>query len=267
MLKSGHLLYTSYNKEHTLFSVSQQKTDLTMPDISALDEEYTVDAGNAGGAVAQKDLNYHLKRSAVYDRSYARFKHSLTSYDKVFYFYTLQVPLSMYAHKAFIILEMQVNATLVRSKLVPYLFMARDFCFYRLVQLNTGICKYPHQVVAIYDSISIPIYIHNYMYYRQYRLQHYPKAVARFFKYYWLHFTNYMSNKVWILSNMVASDVIAAAVVFDYPNISLYMGPFQRFTRLFYRNHPYAPRKYGAYLTHTHSVLKLHLFEFAAFYK
>jgi hypothetical protein len=111
-------------------------------------------------------------------------KQPLTLYDKVFYYYTLQTPLTMYAHKAFILLEMQLNATLVRAKLVPYLFLVRDLCFYRLVQINTQVAKNPYQVISLYDSVSIPVYLHNYMYYRQYRIQYYPQNIGSFFKQY-----------------------------------------------------------------------------------
>lgn len=108
----------------------------------------------------------------------------------------MQTPLTMYAHKAFILLEMQLNATIVRAKLVPYLFMVRDLCFYRIVQLNLQVAKNPHQVVSLYDFISIPVYLHNYMYYRQYRIQYYPKLIRAFFRNYWASFTNYANNKI-----------------------------------------------------------------------
>ena len=194
-------------------------------------------------------------------------KHGLSVYDKVFYYYTLQTPLTLYAHKAFILLEMQLNATLVRAKLTPYLFMVRDLCFYRLVQVNNLVVKNPHQVVSLYDSVSVPVYLHNYMYYRQYRIQYYPQQIGFFFKKYWAHFTNYTNNKVWLLSNFITSDITAEAIIFDYPNITLYMGPFQRFTKLYYKNHPYAPTGKYQHLNHTHTILKLKLFEYAAFYR
>lgn len=194
-------------------------------------------------------------------------KQPLSIYDKVFYYYTLQTPLTMYAHKAFILLEMQLNATLVRAKLVPYLFMVRDLCFYRLVYINNLVARTPHQVISLYDSVSLPVYLHNYMYYRHYRLQYYPKNIGLFFKKYWAHFTNYTNNKVWLLSNFITSDITAEAVIFDYPNITLYMGPFKRFTKLYYKNHPYAPTGQHRHLNYTHTVLKLKLFEYAAFYR
>lgn len=194
-------------------------------------------------------------------------KQGLTLYDKVFYYYTVQTPMTMYAHKAFILLEMQLNATLVRTKLVPYLFMVKDLCFYRLVQVNQETARNPHQVISLYDVVNLPVYLHNYMYYRQYRIQYYPKNIGLFFKKYWAHFTNYTNNKVWLLSNFITSDITAEAVIFEYPNIILYMGPFKRFTKLYYKNHPYAPQGQHLYLNHTHTIVKLKLFEYAAFYR
>lgn len=191
----------------------------------------------------------------------------LKAYDKVFYYYKLQTPINMYAHKAFILLEMQLNASLIRAKLVPYLFMARDFCFYRLVKVNELIARNPHQVVGLYDTINVPIYLYNYMYYRQYRVQYYPANITRFFKHYWSHFTNYASNKVWLLTNFVTSDITATAIIFEFPNIGLYMGPFRRFTKLYYRNQPYAPTGKHKHLNFSHTVLKLKLFEYASFYR
>ena len=108
----------------------------------------------------------------------------LKAYDKVFYYYLLQMPLHMYAHKTFILLEMQLNIMLVRSKLAPYLFMVRDLCFYRLVQLNQTAVNNPYQILSLYDSLMVPIYLHNYMYYRQYRIQYYPANINHFFKKY-----------------------------------------------------------------------------------
>ena len=108
----------------------------------------------------------------------------LKAYDKVFYYYLLQMPLNMYAHKTFLLLEMQLNIMLVRSKLAPYLFMVRDLCFYRLVQLNQVVAKDPYQILSLYDSLMIPTYLHNYMHYRHYRIQYYPTNINHFFKKY-----------------------------------------------------------------------------------
>lgn len=92
--------------------------------------------------------------------------------------------MSLYAHKAFILLEMQLNASLVRMKLVPYLFLSHELCFYRIVRLNNEIINSPYHILSVYDTVSIPVALHNYMYYRQYRVQHYPRQLANFFKHY-----------------------------------------------------------------------------------
>ena len=82
-------------------------------------------------------------------------KTKVTTYDKLFYYYTIKTPMSLYAHKAFILLEMQLNASLVRMKLVPYLFLVNELCFYRIIRfvlftffgIQDGIAQ-PAQVFA-----------------------------------------------------------------------------------------------------------------------
>jgi len=57
-------------------------------------------------------------------------------------------------------------------------------------------------------------------------------------------------------------------IIFEYPNLSLYMGPFRRFTKLYFRNHPYpAAGKDYKHMNYTQSIVKLQLFEYAAFYR
>jgi hypothetical protein len=176
--------------------------------------------------------------------------------------------MSLYAHKAFVLLEMQLNASLVRMKLVPYLFLVNELCFYRIIHLNGAAVSSPYHVLSLYDNVSIPVVLYNYMYYRNYRVQHYPRQLAQFFKRYWMQFTNYNQNKIWLLTNFLVSNVTAEAIVFDYPNIILYMSPFRRFTNLYYRNQPFidltGPNSGIAY---THTIVKLKLFTYAAFYK
>lgn len=92
--------------------------------------------------------------------------------------------MSLYAHKCFILLEMQLNASLVRMKLVPYLFLVNELCFYRIVRLNGVSVSSPYHILSLYDNVSIPVSLYNYMYYRNYRLQHYPRQLAKFFKRY-----------------------------------------------------------------------------------
>jgi hypothetical protein len=111
-------------------------------------------------------------------------KTKVTTYDKLFYYYTIKTPMSLYAHKAFILLEMQLNASLVRMKLVPYLFLVNELCFYRIIRLNGATVSSPYHVLSLYDNVSIPVALYNYMYYRNYRVQHYPRQLANFFKRY-----------------------------------------------------------------------------------
>lgn len=195
-------------------------------------------------------------------------KTQITTYDKLFYYYTVKTPMSLYAHKCFILLEMQLNASLVRMKLVPYLFQVEDLCFYRIVHLNGISVNSPYHILSLYDTVSIPVSLYNYMYYRNYRVQHYPRLLAKFFKQYWMQFTNYNQNKIWLLSNFLISNITAEAIIFDYPNIISYMAPFRRFTNLYYRNQPYTDTTQGGIeLAYTHTIIKLKLFTYASFYK
>jgi len=153
-------------------------------------------------------------------------------------------------------------------KLVPYLFLVNELCFYRIVRLNGVIINSPYHVLSLYDSVTIPVALYNYMYYRNYRVQQYPAQLARFFKRYWMQFTNYNQNKVWLLTNFLVSNITAEVIVFDYPNIISYMSPFKRFTNLYYRNQPYTEKTGpNAGLAYTHTVIKLKLFTYAAYYK
>lgn len=92
--------------------------------------------------------------------------------------------MSLYAHKAFIIIEMQLNASLVRMRLVPYLFLVNELCFYRIIRVNNAMISSPYYILSLYDNVNLPVALHNYMYYRNYRVQFYPKLLAKFFKQY-----------------------------------------------------------------------------------
>lgn len=89
-----------------------------------------------------------------------------------------------YTHKVFLLLEMQLNSILTRTKIIPYFYMAADLCFYSLVVVNQQVIQDPYHVISLYDSLKIPVFLYHYMYYRQYRMQRYPKIVQKFFKHY-----------------------------------------------------------------------------------
>lgn len=101
-----------------------------------------------------------------------------------------------YTHKVFMLLEMQLNSLLTRTKLIPYFYMAADLCFYSLVLVNKVQINDPYHVVSLYDGIQIPVFLYHYMFYRQYRVHVYPKRVRNFFKHYWRQFVNYAHNKI-----------------------------------------------------------------------
>jgi hypothetical protein len=92
-------------------------------------------------------------------------KYSLNYADKIVRFYKLQNSVVLYAYKTFLILELQINTLLVRTKLAPFLFLAHDLCYYLLVKINHKISKNPYQLVSLYDTISIPLSLYNIMYY------------------------------------------------------------------------------------------------------
>jgi hypothetical protein len=83
-----------------------------------------------------------------------------------------------------------------------------------------------------------------------------------------MQFTNYNQNKIWLLTNFLVSNVTAEAIIFDYPNIISYMSPFKRFTNLYYRNQQYIDLSDpDSSIAYTHTIVKLKLFTYAAFYK
>lgn len=228
---------------------------------------------------SSKKIPPYLNHSSILKFS-RFFKIKTTTYDKVFYYYNFNIPISLYAQKVFILLEIQVNASLIRIKLVPYSYIVNELCFYRVIHINKQFISSPFYLLSLYDTVAIPINLHNYLYYRHYRIQKYPKQLAIFFKEYWSHFTSFNQNKIWLLNNYLLSSITAQAFIFDYPNIILYIHVFKRFTSLYYKNRAYPllensldnkSKKYLKDKSHnlegTYDVIKLKLFTYASFYK
>jgi hypothetical protein len=209
-----------------------------------------------------------LKKTTVQALAVHNVKKSATSFDKLINYYDVQVPRTRYAHKAFIALEMQLNSMLIKTRLAPYQYMVEDLCFYELVRINGQPARNVHHVLGLYDLLAVSVQFHNYINVRNNRIVNYPHYVRQFFKEYWAHTANANTSKVWLLSNFVKSDVTSEAVVFDYPNILLYMAPFARFTKMYYENTnlPAKGTKHE-WLNYTHTVFKLKLFEFASYYR
>lgn len=111
-------------------------------------------------------------------------KHRLNSSEKLSFFLGAPNCFSSEAYRLFSMLEMQISSILLRSQLVPFFFMVPDLCFYRLVFLNGRAISNPFMIVAIYDSVQLPIFIYQLMNYRQNRFYYYPKYLRAFFKTY-----------------------------------------------------------------------------------
>lgn len=101
-------------------------------------------------------------------------KKGINYLDKIIRFYKLHYNTTMYTYKAFLVMELQINTLLARTKLIPFLFLAQDLCYYNLVKVNNNIKKNPYTLVTLYNTLSIPVAFYNLMYCRQYLLQQAP---------------------------------------------------------------------------------------------
>jgi hypothetical protein len=122
-------------------------------------------------------------------------KKAATTFDKLFNYYEVKVARNMYAHKAFIALEMQLNSMLIKTRLAPYQHMTEDLCFYDLVRINGKSVRNSHHVLGLYDTLSVPVQFHN-VHSKNGRIINYPHYVRQFFKEYWAHTNNVSSTKV-----------------------------------------------------------------------
>lgn len=127
---------------------------------------------------------------------FVQYKRNLNTQQKLFFFYAVKAKFPAYVHKLFLLLEMQLGSAITRAQLVPYLFMALDLCFYRLVFINNCAVSNIFSITSLFDSLSIPLFLFNYISLRVGRLQAYSKFIQIFFKKYWKNFTNYIQNKV-----------------------------------------------------------------------
>jgi hypothetical protein len=164
-------------------------------------------------------------------------------------------------------MELQLSVVLLRTQLVPFFFLVRDLCFYRLVFVNYAVRSNPHLILSLYDVIQLPLFFYHIMNYRQNRFYLYPKFLQKFFKLFWGQFTDYNTDKVWLLSNYLGSKITGEVLIYTFPNILLYLSPFRRFAKLYYKMQPERPRNFEAGLSYTYTVFKLHIFNYANFYK
>ena len=194
-------------------------------------------------------------------------KKKITFYEKIISFYLIRLGFSFFTQRAFILLEMQLNSFLARVKIIPYFFMARDLCFYRLVLVNQKFISNPYFIISLFDTVQLPFFIYNYISYRNNRYTNLPKFFKKYFFFFWRHFTNYNFNQLWLINNYFNSPITGQVIPFEYPNILIYMSPFVRFTKIYFRNHSYSDVKRKSYFGYTNSVFKLKIFSYAQFYK
>src|ERR1700753_472971 len=154
-------------------------------------------------------------------------KKKLNLYDKLFYYYSIQIKLPIFSHKAFIAIEIQLNAVLIRGKLVPYSFIVYNLCFYNLVQVNNTIINNPYYIIDLFDNIRLPLFLYNCFNYQYYEVNYLPRSLKFFLKKYWNTIFHFTQNRIWLLTTHINSQICGKVIFFDYPHISAYIAPFQ----------------------------------------
>jgi hypothetical protein len=187
--------------------------------------------------------------------------------DKIIRFYRLQHQVVQYVYKAYLLIELQINAVLVRYKIVPFLFLTHDLCYYGLVSVNNKVRSNPYSLISIFDQISIPLAIYQLMYSRQYLLLKAPWLLLKFLRVYWGYLTLFLQNKMWLLTNAITSPSLATVLLYELPNVYLYLAPFQQFTRLYYKIGVFqSSRRNRSADVRLHRAFKLRLFEYSIFF-
>jgi ribosomal protein S4 len=120
----------------------------------------------------------HLKEKT---NSYNNKKKKISFYEKILSFYLVRLGFSFFTQRSFILLEMQLNSFLARVKIIPYFFMARDICFYRLVLVNQKFISNPYFIISLFDTIQLPFFLYQYMSYRNNRYTYLPKIFRKYF--------------------------------------------------------------------------------------
>jgi hypothetical protein len=167
------------------------------------------------------------------------YKKQVNFFEKVSKFFLLKIKNSFFCHKMFILLELQLNSLLMRSKLVPYFFLISELCFYRLIYVNGSLIKTPYFITSLFDSIKIPLF-----FYKQLTFYNFPslfssKILKKYYYFFFKNFYNKQSRKLWFLSNYIYSPISGEILLFDYPNILLFLSPFRRFSKIYFRNQPF----------------------------
>lgn len=80
---------------------------------------------------------------------------------------------------------MQLNAFLVRTQFIPYLYLISKLCFYRLLKINNIYQKNPWYIIAITDLIQIPLQLFLFLHFCQTRFLYLSKRFLSIYKHYY----------------------------------------------------------------------------------
>jgi hypothetical protein len=195
------------------------------------------------------------------------YKIKINIVDKLFAFIKFQTKASFFAYRAFMVIEIQLNIVVLKSKLVPYFALVPYLCFNHLIEVNEQTISNPYFLIKPFDYISVPYDIYMRIQW-QYRTAFMPRLIASFFSTYIIKFSKININQVWLLLNYVHLPTCAASLIYDYPSVHLYIAPFRRFTKLYLANTPYISDHYNnSQLYNVYGLLNLKLFEYTLFYR
>src|SRR5437868_4308943 len=88
----------------------------------------------------------------IFGKKYYKIKINIT--DKLFAFIQLQTKASFFAYRAFIVIEIQLNIVVLKSKLVPYFFIVPYICFNNLIYVNNIPIRNPYFLIKPFDFVS-----------------------------------------------------------------------------------------------------------------
>lgn len=132
-----------------------------------------------------KKLEWQSKKISNMNKSLSLgVKKKINIHEKIFYYYYVQYPFALYIHKVFILIEMQIFNFLVKVKIVPYIFLSKELCFYNLVFVNRRTIRDPYYIVGIYDTVMVPIEIYQYFFFPKSAFNYYSSYYYKFFKFY-----------------------------------------------------------------------------------
>ena len=173
------------------------------------------------------------------------------------------------AFRLLALLELQIQSLLVRAKFVPDRSLACALCIQRLIYINKlQVVHSPFQILALWDLVQVPTIILDRIKYKIGRWIGIRSSIIRKLLYkYWRYFTTYNLGKLWVFSSILSSWKTGEILVFMYPNLLAYFGPFRRYTGLHREERIYWTfTAAGRNRTELHSLLHLRTISYLIFY-